>query len=44
VARYLARVVASVPVRSVSTEPPRLHDVFIRAVRDDDARQAAGVP
>jgi ABC-2 type transport system ATP-binding protein len=44
VARYLAHVVASVPVRSVSTEPPRLHDVFIRAVRDDDARQAAGVP
>jgi ABC-2 type transport system ATP-binding protein len=40
VSRYLARVVGSVPVRSVSTEPPRLHDVFVRAVRDDDARQA----
>lgn len=40
VSRYLARVVATVPVRSVSTERPRLHDVFVRAVRDDDARQA----
>ena len=40
VSRYLARVVATVPIRSVSTEPPRLHDVFVRAVRDDDTRQA----
>ena len=39
VSRFLARTVASVPVRSISTEPPRLHDVFVRAVREDDARQ-----
>lgn len=40
VSRFLARAVTKVPVRSISTEPPRLHDVFVRAVRDDDARQA----
>ena len=40
VSRFLARAVTRVPVRSISTEPPRLHDVFVRAVRDDDTRQA----
>ena len=40
VSRFLARAVTKVPVRSISTEPPRLHDVFVRAVRDDDSRQA----
>jgi ABC-type uncharacterized transport system ATPase subunit len=38
---FLSRLVATTPVKSVSTEPPRLHDVFVRAVREDDARQAA---
>jgi len=38
VSRFLARAVTRVPVRSISTEPPRLHDVFLRAVREDDAR------
>ena len=38
VSRFLARTVTRVPVRSISTEPPRLHDVFVRAVREDDAR------
>lgn len=40
VPRFLARAVTKASIRSISTEPPRLHDVFIRAVRDDDARQA----
>ena len=40
VSRFLARAVTRVSIRSISTEPPRLHDVFIRAVRDDDSRQA----
>jgi ABC-2 type transport system ATP-binding protein len=40
VSRFLARAVTKVPVTSISTEPPRLHDVFVRAVRDDDARYA----
>ena len=44
VSRFLARAVGNVPVRSISTEPPRLHDVFVRAVRDDDARQAGNTP
>lgn len=44
VSRFLARAVTGVPVRSISTEPPRLHDVFVRAVRDDDARQAGSAP
>lgn len=39
VSSFLARAVTFVPVRSVSTERPRLHDVFVRAVRDDDARR-----
>jgi ABC-2 type transport system ATP-binding protein len=39
VSSFLARIVTNVPVRSISTEPPRLHDVFVRAVREDDARQ-----
>jgi ABC-2 type transport system ATP-binding protein len=41
VAAFLARVVSRVPIRSISTEPPRLHDVFARAVREDDARHEA---
>lgn len=40
VSKFLARAVTLASIRSISTEPPRLHDVFIRAVRDDDARQA----
>jgi ABC-2 type transport system ATP-binding protein len=35
---FLARAVAAVPVRGVATEAPRLHEVFVRAVREDDAR------
>lgn len=42
VSRFLASAVTRVAVRTISTEPPRLHDVFVRAVRDDDARQAGG--
>src|SRR5262245_7364259 len=40
VSAFLARAATKVPVRSISTEPPRLHDVFVRAVRDDDALPA----
>jgi ABC-2 type transport system ATP-binding protein len=40
VSKFLARAVTRASIRSISTEPPRLHDVFVRAVRDDDARQA----
>ena len=43
VSRFLARAVTKVAVRSISTEPPRLHDVFVRAVRDDDSRQAGSL-
>jgi ABC-2 type transport system ATP-binding protein len=39
---FLSRAVALAPLRSVSTESPRLHDVFVRAVRDDDARAEGG--
>jgi ABC-type uncharacterized transport system ATPase subunit len=35
---FLARAVALAPIRGVATEAPRLHDVFVRAVREDDAR------
>lgn len=38
VPQFLARVATLVSVRSVTTEAPRLHDVFVRAIRDDDAR------
>jgi ABC-2 type transport system ATP-binding protein len=40
VSKFLARAVTATSIRRISTEPPRLHDVFVRAVRDDDARQA----
>jgi ABC-2 type transport system ATP-binding protein len=40
VSKFLARAVTRSSIRSISTEPPRLHDVFVRAVRDDDVRQA----
>ena len=43
VSKFLARAVTRSSIRSISTEPPRLHDVFVRAVRDDDVRQA-GAP
>lgn len=39
-APFLARAVAVTPVHSISTEAPRLHDVFLRAVREDNARMA----
>lgn len=39
VSQFLARAVSLVPVRSISTEPPRLHEVFVRVVREDDARR-----
>lgn len=44
VAPFLARAVTRVGVRSVSTEPPRLHDIFVRAVREDDTRRPASIP
>jgi ABC-2 type transport system ATP-binding protein len=40
---FLARLVARVPVTAIGTVAPRLHDVFVRAVREDDARIAAEV-
>ncbi|HSA56496.1 MAG TPA: ATP-binding cassette domain-containing protein [Gemmatimonadaceae bacterium] len=40
VARFLARAVTLVPLRSLSTERPRLHEVFVHVVREDDARRA----
>ena len=43
VPQFLARAVTTAKVLNISTEPPRLHDVFVRAVRDDDTRQA-GAP
>jgi ABC-2 type transport system ATP-binding protein len=39
VSRFLSRAVTSTSVHRISTEPPRLHDVFVRAVRDDDSRR-----
>lgn len=44
VAPFLSRIVTRVPVVSISTDPPRLHDVFVRAVREDDTRQAGATP
>ena len=41
-APFVARVMGRGGVRSISTEPPRLHDIFVRAVRDDDERRARG--
>jgi ABC-type uncharacterized transport system ATPase subunit len=38
IARFLARAAALAPVRGIATETPRLHDLFVRAVREDDAR------
>jgi ABC-2 type transport system ATP-binding protein len=40
---FLARLVARVPVTAIGTVAPRLHDVFVHAVREDDARIAAEV-
>ena len=40
VPRFVARAVAAVPVRALATERPRLHDVFVRAVREDDTVRA----
>jgi ABC-2 type transport system ATP-binding protein len=37
VSRFFARTLAAFPVQGISTEPARLHDVFVRAVREDDA-------
>jgi ABC-2 type transport system ATP-binding protein len=38
--QFLARLVTRVPLTAIGTDAPRLHDVFIRAVRDDEARIA----
>lgn len=35
--QFLARAVTEVPIRNISTETARLHDVFVRAIRNDDA-------
>jgi ABC-2 type transport system ATP-binding protein len=40
VAPFVARVMGRGGVLGISTEPPRLHDIFVRAVRDDDDRRA----
>jgi len=40
VAPFLARAATRGGVRSISTEAPRLHDIFVRAVREDDDRLA----
>ncbi len=44
VAPFLARAVTRVGVRSISTEPPRLHDIFVRAIREDDYRRFGSAP
>ena len=38
--QFLARLVTRVPLTAIGTDAPRLHDVFIRAVHDDEARIA----
>ena len=38
--QFLARLVTRVPMTAIGTDAPRLHDVFVRAVRDDEARIA----
>jgi ABC-2 type transport system ATP-binding protein len=38
VPRFFARALELVPVTRFSSEPTRLHDVFVRAVREDEAR------
>ncbi|HEX6852832.1 MAG TPA: ATP-binding cassette domain-containing protein [Candidatus Polarisedimenticolaceae bacterium] len=40
--RFLARAVGATPIRGLATERPRLHDVFVRAVRADDASLGGG--
>ncbi len=40
VPRFFSRALASAPVRHISSEAARLHDVFVRAVREDEARAA----
>jgi ABC-2 type transport system ATP-binding protein len=42
VAPFVARAMGRGDVRGISTEPPRLHDIFVRAVRDDDDRRGRG--
>jgi ABC-2 type transport system ATP-binding protein len=41
--QFLARLVARVPMTTIGMDAPRLHDVFVRAVRDDEARIAGRV-
>jgi hypothetical protein len=41
--RFVARTFASLPVDAVSSERARLHDLFIRAVKQDDERRAEGI-
>ena len=41
VPRFFARALAAAPVQRISSETARLHDVFVRAVRDDDAKADA---
>jgi ABC-type uncharacterized transport system ATPase subunit len=38
VPRFFARALAAVPVTGFSSAAARLHDVFLRAVREDEAR------
>jgi ABC-2 type transport system ATP-binding protein len=40
VSQFLVRAMSQSSARSISTEPPRLHEVFVRIVREDDARRA----
>ena len=41
--RFFARAMAAVPVIRISSEAARLHDLFVRAVREDDARHERSV-
>ena len=41
--RFFARAMAAVPVVRISSEAARLHDLFVRAVREDDARHQRSV-
>ena len=40
--QFLARMVTRAPIAAIGTDAPRLYEVFVRAVREDDARRAEG--
>ena len=42
--RFIARAVAALPVQRISSEAPRLHDLFVRAVRAHDSELGEARP